>query len=309
MLEKENQILDVGQTISEYTKSLASSGYAESTRECYRHGLKFFGYFLREQKISDLKKVSGRTMTVYREKVMQEPLAQESKALKLRPVKRLFEYLVATHRLLINPAEGLVETCRKQRKPGVVLTLCETKKLLAQPNLSLRHQVRDRAIMEVLYGTAIRLNELVSLRVHDVNLAEQTLYIHKGKGGKQRFVPLGERGSRYLREYLEQIRPHYNKKDDEQRTLFLTQLGLPMKKATIQGMLRQYGLAAGIEKNVSPHTLRRTCATHMLQGGADIRYIQELLGHADLRTTQFYTKIMPVEVKRVHETTHPGRSL
>lgn len=301
--------MDIDVTITEYKNNFKALGYAESTVKCYRHGLKHFNAFLVEQKVTDLRQVTKAIISAYRDKVMAEPLALESKALKLRPVKRLFEYLLETNRLLINPCEGLVETSRKQQKTGTVLTLSETKKLFSQPNLSLRRQIRDRAIMEVLYVTAIRLNELLNLSVHDVDLKGQTLFVRKGKNRKQRLVPLGKKGHRYLREYLEKIRPHYNKKDPRQRTLFLTHSGQPMKNGTVQNMLREYRLAAGIKKSVSPHTLRRTCATHMLQQGADVRYIQKLLGHADLRSTQIYTKIMPVEVKKTHEKTHPGRNL
>jgi integrase/recombinase XerD len=233
----------------------------------------------------------------------------ESKALKLRPVKRLFEHLVKTHKLLINPTEGLKETCRKHRKIGPVLTLEEVKKLMDQPNLSLRTGIRDRAIMEVLYATAIRLDELLALEVYHVDLADKVLYIRKGKGRKQRVVPLGKAATARLREYLKKIRGHYAKKCPKQRRLFLLNTGETLTPGCIRTNLRKYRTQAGIDKPVSPHTFRRTCATHLLQAGVDIRYIQKLLGHRHLKTTQAYTRIMPVEVKRMHDKTHPGKDL
>ncbi len=235
-----------------------------------------------------------------------EPLCTESKALKIRPVKRLFEYLAKTHKLLINPSEGIVETSRKNRKIGTVLTTDEIKKLLAQPNLSLRIHVRDRAVMEVMYSSGMRLDELLKLTIYDVGLKEQTIYIRKGKGKKQRVVPIGKTAKKYLKEYLEKIRPYYAKKNPKERKIFLTNEGKPMSDGTVQGFMRKYGILAGIKKSVSPHTLKRTCATHMLQNGADIRYIQKLLGHKHLSTTQLYTKVMPVDIKKTHERTHPG---
>jgi integrase/recombinase XerD len=255
----------------------------------------------------EIKEIGRQTILDYQSKVMAERIAMESKALKIRPVKRFFEWLVETHQLLINPAEGLVETCRKNRKIGTTLTLGEMQKLLAQPNLSLKTHIRDRAILEVLYATGIRLDELLNLEVYHVDLKDQVLYIRKGKGRKQRVVPLGKSPAKYLKEYLEKIRPYYAKKNPKERRLFLLNTGLVMNPASVRTMIRGYRVQAGIKKPVSPHTLRRTCATHLLQQGADIRYIQELLGHKSLKTTQIYTKVMPVEVKETHDRTHPNQ--
>ena len=162
--------------------------------------------------------------------------------------------------------------------------------------------------MEVFYSTAIRLNELLTLEVYHVDLTDKVLYIRKGKGKKQRVVPLGKAATSRLREYLEKIRPHYARKRPKQRRLFLLNTGEGMTPASIRTNLRNYRIQAGILKPVSPHTFRRTCATHLLQAGADIRYIQKLLGHRHLKTTQSYTKIMPVQIKQTHEKTHPNTS-
>jgi integrase/recombinase XerD len=292
--------------IAEFKNHLAAAGYAPSTIEGYRKNLDQFKRYLEERKISDLRKVTRQVILDYQEKVASEPIATESKALKIRPVKRLFEHLAETHRLLINPTEGIIETSRKRRKLGTVLTVEEIKRLLAQPNLSLKTHIRDRAIMEVLYSAGIRLDELLHLEVYQVDLKERVLYIRKGKGKKQRVVPLGKNALKYLREYLEKIRPWYGKKNPKERSLFLLNTGLPMTPESVRGLIRKYRLEAGIKKGVSPHTLRRTCATHLLQQGADVRYIQKLLGHARLSTTQLYTKVMPVEVKATHDKTHPN---
>ena len=293
-------------TVVEFKNLLKSLGYAPSTIEGYSKGLERFASYLKSQGLTDLRKVTRRVISDYQEAVMKEPIAMESKALRIRPVKRLFDYLVSTHKLLINPTEGIVETCRKKRRIGPVLTLKETKQLLAQPNLSLRTGLRDRALIEVFYSTAIRLNELLYLEVSHADIKEKTLFIHKGKGAKQRVVPMGKNAAYYLKEYLTDIRPYYAKKSPRERRLFMNHSGRPMTKEAVRGSLRKYRQQAGIKKPVSPHVLRRTCATHLLQQGADIRYIQELLGHKRLETTQAYTKVLPVEVKRTHERYHPG---
>ena len=301
--------MDILTTIAEFKQHLRAAGYAPATIDSYRKNLDQFSRCLAELGVTDMRKITHQTIIAYQQVVMDQSIAMESKALKLRPVKRLFEHLVATHKLLINPAEGIVETCRRHRKIGPVLSRKEVKKLMDQPNLSFKAGIRDRAVMEVLYATAIRLNELLSLEVYHADFADKILYIRKGKGKKQRVVPLGKTAVKWLKEYLEKIRPHYTRKRPRQRRLFLLNTGAAMTPGAIRQALRKYRKSAGIKKPVSPHTFRRTCATHMLTSGADIRYVQQLLGHRHLKTTQTYTKVIPVQIKQVHNQTHPGKKL
>ncbi len=298
--------MDVALGITEFRNHLSSCGYAPRTVASYRENLAPFVAFLQDRGIDDLRKVTGRVIEEYRQQVMGTGLAAESKALRLRPVKRLFEHLVQGHRLLINPARDIVETSRKNRRIGPVLTVKEVEKLMNQPNLSLRPHFRNRAIMETMYATGIRIAELEHLHVHDVDLADKVMLIRKGKGRKQRVVPLSQTAVEFLREYLEKIRPRWARKSPQQRRLFLNHHGQPITGGSVRTFLRRYRLDAGIKKPVSPHTLRRTCATHMMAAGADIRHVQKLLGHVRLTTTQLYTKVMPAEIKKTHESTHPG---
>jgi integrase/recombinase XerD len=298
--------MEADTVIKEYQNHLKALGYAAATVEIYRKNLGQFRRYLAGEEIRDLRRVSRETVLSYQARVMDEENAMETKALKLRPVKRLFEHLVESNRLLINPAEGIVETCRRNRKAGVVLTVKEIKKLFDQPNLSFTCQIRNKAIMELLYATGIRLDELLTLTVHDPDFKEKVLYVRKGKGKKQRLVPVGKTALQTLKEYLDKIRPKHAKRNPGERTLFLDNRGKPLTPACIRHFLREYRLAAGIGKPVSPHTFRRTCATHLLQQGADIRYIQKLLGHTSLKTTQVYTKVVPVDLKKTHNATHPG---
>jgi len=298
--------VDILTIITEYKHQLKTRGYAKATICGYSNNIDCFAHYLAERQLTDIKKINHRLILDYQEHIMSGNNAMETNALKIRAVKRLFEYLDETHRLLVNPTEGIVETRRKNRKIGPVLTISEVKKLLSQPNLSLKIHIRDRAIMEILYSTGIRLGELLGLEIYHVELKDKVLYIRKGKGNKQRVVPLGNDAATYVREYLTKVRPFYTKKNPKERKIFLLHTGLAMTPESVRSILAKYRKQAGIKKNISPHTLRRTCATHLLQNGADIRYIQKLLGHSCLKTTQAYTKVMPVDVKKIHEQTHPN---
>ena len=152
--------MDIMTAIAQFKHQLKAQGYAESTVRLYSDFLGYFKRYLDEQQIADLKAVNHEMVLDYQTQIMARPWAGETKALSIRAVKRLFEHLVASHQLLINPAEGLVETCRQNRHIGMVLTQEEMQRLLAQPNLSLRSQIRDRAVLEVLYSTGIRIGEL-----------------------------------------------------------------------------------------------------------------------------------------------------
>ncbi len=301
--------MDAVVVIDKFRKHLASRGYAETTCESYAKNLEQFKRHLLACGVTDLRKVTHQVILDYQQKVSAEPIALETRALKLRPVKRLFEYLTETNRLLVNPAEGIVEVSRKGRKGGTVLTMAEVSKLLAQPDLSQRVHLRNRTILEVLYSTGIRLTELLELEVGDEKLTDRVLFIRKGKGGKQRLVPLGAEAVGFLAEYLDKARPHFGKKNPKETKLFLNHSGRPLAKHSVREFLKDYRRQAGIVKAVSPHTLRRSCATHLMQQGADVRHIQALLGHARLDTTQVYIRVLLKEVKQTHEETHPGKGL
>ena len=298
--------MEVAVTIAEYKNQLKAQGYAEQTMLLYSAGLSLFQEYLEREKIGDLRTVTHKTLIDYRAHVMTGTQAMETKALRLRPVKRLFEYLIEKNLLLINPAEGIVETCRKNRKLGPTLTQEEMKRFIEQPNLSFNAGIRDRAVLETLYATALRIGELLSLEVYDVDLREEIIHVRKGKGRKQRVVPLGKRAAGWLKEYLQKVRPRYNRHAPRERRLFLNNKGEPLEYTSVHWCLHHCAKAAGITKSHSPHTFRRSCATHMLQEGADIRYIQQLLGHSLLSTTQQYTRVIPTDIKKTHEETHPN---
>ena len=297
--------MEIQHIVSEFKTHLEVGGYAQSTINCYCQYLTYFLKYLQEIKITDLLQVNNETVRNYQLMVCDMDLAEESKAMRIRPVKRLFGWLLDTHQLLIDPTEKIKETNRKNRTLPPVLSIEEMQLLLAQPNLSLRMQIRDRAIMETLYSSGIRLNELVQLTVHDVDLKDKVLHIRKGKGNRQRVVPIGKNAAKYLKEYLTVIRPRYAKKNPKERKIFLTNEGKPITGNTVRSALFKYKKTAGISKTASPHSFRRSCATHLLQQGADIRYVQKLLGHRHIKTTQLYTRVCPIDLKQTHDKTHP----
>ena len=300
--------MDVQTTIAEYKNQMKSLSYADNTIELYSWGLEQFKSFLQEKEIADLRKVNKQTIIEYQARVMTDTHAMETKAVKLRAVKRLFEYLTDKNLLLINPAEGLAKMRSQQRKIGAVLSQQQMQKVLLQPNMSLRTGIRDRTIMEVMYATGIRVGELQSLEVYDVDLKDEVLFIRKGKGRKQRVVPLGTKAAQCLKEYLEKVRPHWSKKNPKERRLILNSSGLPITWGNVRTNIYLLAKKAGINKGASPHTFRRSCATHLIQNGADIVYVQKLLGHSNLKTTQRYTKVVPVDVKKTHKETHPNEN-
>jgi len=299
--------LDITVVIVEYKRHMKARGYAQNTLACYDYGLRQFAAYLKRADITDLRRVTRDIILDYHASVMDLGLAMESRAIRIRAVKRLFEYLVESNRLLINPAEGIRETYRKNRPMGTVLTINEMKRILDQPNLSMNTGIRDKAVMEILYATGIRANELLNLNVYDIDIRDRVIYVRKGKGGRQRVVPMGGTAARWVKEYIEKVRPRHAAKHPKERKLFLTVEGNPLTRNSILARVHGYAKSAGIGKSCGLHAFRRTCATHMLLNGADIRYVQKLLGHKYLKTTQYYTKVMPVDVKKMHEKTHPNR--
>jgi integrase/recombinase XerD len=220
-----------------FKSHLESGGYATSTIECYCIYLGYFLDYLKGIKIMDLKQVTHEIIRNYQLLISNMDIGEETKGMRLRPVKRLFGWLLDTHQLLLDPTEKIRETNRKNRTLPPVLTVEEMRLLLEQPNLSLRMQIRDRAIMETLYSSGIRLNELVQLTVHDVDLKDKVLHVRKGKGNRQRVVPIGKNAAKYLKEYLSDIRPRYAKKNKQERRLFLTDQGKPITGNTIRTAL------------------------------------------------------------------------
>jgi integrase/recombinase XerD len=252
----------------------------------------------------------------YRRKTDGAPLSFTTQGKRLISVRAFFQWMARQHHLLYNPASELELPRQQQRLPRHILSVAEVEQVLNACDVSdpLGNPLglRDRAMLETLYSTGMRRGELTSLRIDDVDLARGTVFIRQGKGGKDRVVPIGERACRWIEKYLFHVRPDLVDVDDD-GALFLARHGEGMQAKQLSVIVRNaieradLERFAGVHPNAACHLLRHACATHMLENGADIRYIQALLGHADLSTTEVYTRVSIAQLKAVHDKTHPAR--
>ena len=234
-----------------------------------------------------------------------EPLSIASQRAKVVPLKGFFKWLTRTAEIPANPAADLELPRKLKRLPRVILTEAEVERVMACVDLGQPLGLRDRAMMEVLYATGMRRNELARLELGDIEAERCVVLIREGKGGKDRLLPLGERALHWVRQYLERARPALAWNADD-KTLFLGNEGKPLHPMWLSTIIARRVDAAEIGKRGSCHLFRHTMATLMLEGGADIRFIQAMLGHAELSTTQIYTQVAIRQLQQVHARTHPG---
>lgn len=237
-----------------------------------------------------------------------KPLGFHRQSVLLQGIKGWFKWLAQNNHILYNPASELVLPKVPKQLPKDILTTDEVETVLNQPDLTSPFGVRDRAMMEVLYSTGIRRAELVNLTIYNLSESRGTLFIHQGKGKKDRMVPIGERALAWVRKYLNEVRDELLI-DPSVATLFITYQGDGFHPNKLTAIIRQYIEQADIGKAGSCHLFRHTMATQMLENGADVRFIQELLGHACLDTTQRYTHVSIRKLKEIHRATHPAANL
>lgn len=233
------------------------------------------------------------------------PLSNQTQYGRIVPIRGLFRYLVRQNRILANPASDLELPKVDQRLPRAVLSVAEAERVLSLPDTTFGFGVRDRAVLEVLYSTGIRRQELIALTVWDVDGERGILTVRKGKGRKDRIIPIGERAVAWVARYAAEVRPKLVVEPDS-GVLFLTKEGLDFTPDHLSGMVTRYVDKADLGKRGSCHLFRHTMATLMLEGGADLRYIQQMLGHADISTTTIYTQVAIGALKAIHDATHPG---
>lgn len=275
------------------TKSIASYQYCLN---------KFFSYLTKKER--SLKELRKEDILEYGAELKGKGYSARTIERALHSIKGFFKYLEATFYILVNPTEKLL---LRRIPPGlpVVLTENETKRILNQPNTSTLAGIRDRTMLEVLYSTGIRLNELHNLTIFDIDTSSGFLRVTKGKLSKDRFVPLTRVACYYLKEYLNKVRPRFTKNKPKENALFVGQKGRRINQAIIQRLIKDYAKKARLKKRVTAHTFRHTFATHLLQNDVDIFKIQKLLGHTRPSITQLYTRIMPKQIKEAHKRHHP----
>jgi integrase/recombinase XerD len=284
--------------------------YSTSVARQASRVLPSFLRFLGERRVRDLRAASEADVVAYARQLQRRstprgaPLAAETQRAYLMHVRRLFAFLERRGAILENPALDLVMP-RVEKLPRVVLTQVQARELVAAPSAATPTGKRNRAILELLYGTGIRVTECARLEVRDVDLAKGTLFVRLGKGRKDRVVPVLGRAAAALSLYLREARPDLVR-DTTQQALFLSKVsGGALSAGAIELLVRASAKAAGIPVRISPHTLRHSFATHLIQGGADVRHIQELLGHSSLSSTTIYTRVAAADLHGVIRKSHP----
>ncbi|MGH8017451.1 MAG: site-specific tyrosine recombinase XerC, partial [Opitutaceae bacterium] len=276
-----------------YLEALRMRNYSERTVESREHHLREFVKWCAERSLVRPAEITKpileryqRFLYHYRKKNGQ-PLSFRSQHGCLVPVRALFKWLCRQNHLLANPAADLDLPRAEKRLPKHVLTASEAERVLGTPDVGSPLGLRDRAMLEALYSTGMRRMELLGLKLYDLDAERGTVFVRQGKGKKDRMIPMGERAFAWVGRYLEEARPSLALTPDD-GIVFLTNVGLAFEPNRLTQLVRDYVDAAEIGKTGSCHLFRHTCATLMLEGGADIRFIQQLLGHEKLETTQIY---------------------
>lgn len=279
-------------------------GLAKNTQLAYMRDLRLLMKSLQLKADEELLQVSRQQLIAYLVRLKQEGRAASTVARKLASIKAFYRFLTAERYIRRNPAEVLEAASRGMHLPKV-LSVQEVERLLDEPNLGTLDGYRDKTMLELLYATGMRVSELVNVPVKNVDMKMQYVIV-MGKGSKERMLPLGRTALHYLEHYLSVVRPQLlHGKPDAAAELFVTGWGGPMTRERFYEIIVAYGKSAGISKRVTPHMLRHSFATHLLNNGTDLRIVQELLGHADISTTQIYTHLDVERLREVYDKTHP----
>lgn len=276
-------------------------GLAMNTLESYGRDLRQYSEYLQSDE-EELDSVSRTTIVNYLMYLQSQGKATATIARRLAALKAFYQFLVRERRIDSDPTANLESPKLEKRLPKV-LTVNEVERLLAQPEPGQPAGIRDRAMLELLYATGIRVSELVALNEPDVNL--ELGYIKcSGKGSKERIVPLGSLAIQSCRDYMGAARTRLVRDRDEM-ALFVNHHGHRLTRQGFWKIVKKYADDAKIDKEITPHTLRHSFATHLLENGADLRSVQEMLGHADISTTQIYTHVTRGRIKEVYAKAHP----
>lgn len=289
--------------VSEFINYLAvERGLAQNTLESYGRDLRQFQNYLQDSKIDFMKDLNRSTILTYLNNLQTNGKAVSTISRNLAAIKSFYQYLVRERYLEKDPAAHL-ESPKLEKKLPKVLSVHEVEELLKQPNALLPAGLRDKAMLELLYATGIRVSELISLNISDVNLDMGYIKCY-GKGSKERIVPLGSIAAKCVQDYLGKGRPKLVRTYEE-AALFINHHGNRLTRQGFWKIIKKYAQEACIIKEITPHTLRHSFATHLLENGADLRSVQEMLGHADISTTQIYTHVTRNHLKEVYDKTHP----
>lgn len=278
-------------------------GLSANTRQAYERDLRLFCKTLGFKNSDALVNVSREQITGYMTQLKEKGLAAATIARKLAAIKAFYRFMTAEGYMDANPAE-VVEAGTKGIKLPRVLSEDEVVRLLNQPDITTAEGFRDRTMLEVLYATGMRVSELINLTLERVDLNMKYI-IAFGKGSKERIVPLGSVAAEFLQQYLEKVRPKLTHEERNTNIVFLAFGGHELTRQRFWQIIRGYGRKANINKALTPHILRHSFATHLLDNGADLRSVQELLGHSDISTTQIYTHLTNKRLRDIYAKAHP----
>jgi integrase/recombinase XerD len=276
-------------------------GLAESTIKSYAGDLRKFAAFTEKRRLS-LGELRSSHVVEYLGTLYRKQLDSRTVARHLVSMRHLLRFAVSEGLLADDPAVN-IESPRFRQKLPTHLSVAETERLLAQPDVGTPEGLRDRAMIELLYSTGLRVSELVSLNISDLNMDAGFLRCI-GKGDKERLVPVGQAAVSAVQRYLRDARPQLMRGRGS-RHLFVSRLGRGMGRMRFWQLLKRYGRKAGLRRELAPHQLRHSFATHLLEGGADLRSVQMMLGHADISTTQIYTHVVQERLKQIYDAHHP----
>lgn len=293
---------EVEQKFQEFTLHLRAQNFTEATIQTRAGCMRFFVAYCKKEKVPSLTQITSAFMESYVRHLhsyRQKNGAEFSTARKrnlLISLNIFFEYLWDRQEILINPMDKILLMKKERNLPKSIFSRKEIVRILNAPDTLRYSGLRDRAILELLYATGLRANELISLKIYDIDQAKQTVFVRKGKMQKDRFVPLGNRALKWVRSYITFARKNYQS-FVESDVLFLDLYGKPVKPHTLDRLILKYKNQAKVTKRGKSHTFRHAMATHMLEGGADVRYVQEMLGHSSVETTQIYTHVAQNELR------------
>jgi len=287
------------------------TGYSEDTVRARKTALWRFIAWCEERALRDPKDITKAILERYQRhlfyyrKANGRPMTLGTQFGCLAPLKTFFKWLAKENHILYNPASEITLPKLPKHLPRVILSIQEVEAILREAEPKNPSGLRDRAMLETLYSTGLRRMELPGLALYDVDLTRRLVMVREGKGKRDRVVPIGERAAAWVDKYLQEARPQLLVGDAE--ALFLTDYGEPMSPEYVAERVRRYMHFADIKRPGACHLFRHACATHMLENGADIRFIQALLGHAELGTTQIYTRVSIDKLREIHDATHPAK--
>ena len=274
---------------------------SQNTLESYIRDVRMFCTYLQKRKLS-IENVTKTIIIAYIIFLQKEGRTTSTISRHMASLRCYFNYLVDNKYIKTNPTLNL-ESPKVERKLPSVLTKREVEKLLEQPDLNDVKGARDKAMLELLYATGIRVSELISLNIDDIDI-ENGLLFCKNSSGKSRTIPIGTYCLKYIKLFLNEYRDGLNPSDDE-KALFLNLHGERMTRQGFWKIVKYYTQKANINKSITPHTLRHSFAVHLIENGADLQSLQEMLGHSDISTTQIYSKINNTRIREVYNRTHP----